>query len=115
VGLPVIVEAVRTPIAKRNGALSGVRPGHPVGSTGARLLTTAVDNLERSDGIDPRKEAVTTEPSPDVVARIGAVVARDSRCSRRREWTSHPVARRRMPQSGDDLTYPRIVPAEESR
>jgi hypothetical protein len=115
VGQPVTVEAVHTPIAKRNGALSGVRPGHPVGSTGARLLTTAVHNLERGDGVDPRKEAVTTEPSSDVAAPTGAAVARDSRSSRRRELASHPVARRRIPQSGDPLTHPRTVPAEESR
>jgi acetyl-CoA acetyltransferase len=64
----VIVEAVRTPVGKRGGMLAGVHPaellggvqavnvnggaiaiGHPVGSTGARLLTTALHELERRD------------------------------------------------------------------
>ncbi|GAA2142607.1 hypothetical protein GCM10009727_40930 [Actinomadura napierensis] len=88
----VIVDAVRTPVGKRHGALSGLHPaqllgladlveineafasvvlswasvhepdmdkvnvnggaialGHAVGSTGARLITQAVHELERAD------------------------------------------------------------------
>ena len=75
-GKPVIVNAVRTPIGRRRGALSGLHPagalgaaqravieragkvnvnggaialGHPVGSTVSRLITTALHELERSD------------------------------------------------------------------
>ncbi|HAM03673.1 MAG TPA: hypothetical protein DCQ30_15830, partial [Acidimicrobiaceae bacterium] len=42
---PVIVEAVRTPIGKRNGALAGV---HPV-----ELLGAAQVELIKRSGIDP--------------------------------------------------------------
>jgi len=52
-GRPVLVEAVRTPIGKRAGWLSGLHPtralGHPVGATGSRLITTALHELERRD------------------------------------------------------------------
>ncbi|MGA2519955.1 MAG: steroid 3-ketoacyl-CoA thiolase [Acidimicrobiales bacterium] len=42
---PVIVEAVRTPIGKRNGALSGVHPAELLGATQVELI--------KRSGIDP--------------------------------------------------------------
>ena len=44
-GEPVIIEAVRTPLGKRNGGLSGVHPGELLGFVQRELLTRA--------GVDP--------------------------------------------------------------
>ncbi|MFG2075981.1 steroid 3-ketoacyl-CoA thiolase [Nonomuraea maritima] len=44
-GTPVIVEAVRTPIGKRGGLLSGLKP--------QQVLATALDGLVRRAAIDP--------------------------------------------------------------
>jgi acetyl-CoA C-acetyltransferase len=45
VGTPVIVEAVRTPIGKRNGVLAGVKP--------QALLAATLKGLVDKSGIDP--------------------------------------------------------------
>ncbi len=42
-----ICDAVRTPIGRYGGAIA---LGHPLGMSGARLITTAINQLESSGG-----------------------------------------------------------------
>lgn len=47
-----IVDAVRSPVGRRAGSLAGIRIalGHPIGATGTRLMTTLLNELERTGG-----------------------------------------------------------------
>jgi hypothetical protein len=50
-----LVGGVRTPTGRFGGA-SAIALGHPLGSSGARLLVTLLGRLEREDeGIGPRE------------------------------------------------------------
>ena len=74
-GEPVILEAVRTPIGKRNGALRAYRPD--------ALYAKVLDALLERTGIDPGLIGdVVTHPVTTSPMRPGSMPVRSKRASR---------------------------------